>query len=87
MSQVISSSQPLFAEKLGCQMTKNGGIETDILGRTTVSGIFASGDNLGGPAQLVLAAAAGSQAGMGVIHELVQEEFQQKHLCKRDVQR
>ncbi|MDR0122719.1 NAD(P)/FAD-dependent oxidoreductase [Bacillus pumilus] len=67
-----------FAETLGCQMTKNAGIETDILGRTTVSGVFACGDNLGGPAQLVLAAAAGSQAGMGVIHELVQEEFQQK---------
>ncbi|GLF91711.1 hypothetical protein Saga11_29700 [Bacillus safensis] len=67
-----------FAEKLGCQMTKNGGIETDILGRTTVSGVFACGDNLGGPAQLVIAAAAGSQAGMGVIHELVQEEFQQR---------
>ncbi|MBG9817782.1 pyridine nucleotide-disulfide oxidoreductase [Bacillus safensis] len=67
-----------FAEKLGCQMTKNAGIETDILGRTTVSGAFACGDNLGGPAQLVLAAAAGSQAGMGVIHELVQEEFQEK---------
>lgn len=67
-----------FAETLGCQMTKNGGIETDILGRTTVSGVFACGDNLGGPAQLVLAAAAGSQAGMGVIHELVQEEFQEK---------
>ena len=66
-----------FAEKLGCQMTTNGGIETDILGRTTVSGVFACGDNLGGPAQLVLAAAAGSQAGMGVIHELVQEEFQE----------
>ncbi|KPN12585.1 pyridine nucleotide-disulfide oxidoreductase [Bacillus australimaris] len=64
-----------FAEKLGCQMTQNGGIETDILGRTTVSGVFACGDNLGGPAQLVLAAAAGSQAGMGVIHELVQEKF------------
>jgi len=67
-----------FAEKLGCQMTKNAGIETDIFGRTTVSGVFACGDNLGGPAQLVLAAAAGSQAGMGVIHELVQEEFQEK---------
>lgn len=67
-----------FAEKLGCQMTKNAGIETDILGRTTVSGVFACGDNLGGPAQLVLAAAAGSQAGMGVIHDLVQEEFQEK---------
>ncbi|WP_144521527.1 NAD(P)/FAD-dependent oxidoreductase [Bacillus pumilus] len=67
-----------FGETLGCQMTKNGGIETDILGRTTVSGVFACGDNLGGPAQLVLAVAAGSQAGMGVIHELVQEEFQQK---------
>ncbi|UXO88927.1 MULTISPECIES: NAD(P)/FAD-dependent oxidoreductase [Bacillus] len=67
-----------FAEKLGCQMAKNAGIETDILGRTTVSGVFACGDNLGGPAQLVLAAAAGSQAGMGVIHEFVQEEFQEK---------
>lgn len=67
-----------FAEKLGCQMTKNAGIETDILGRTTVSGVFACGDNLGGPAQLVLAAAAGSQAGMGVIHELMQEKFQEK---------
>ncbi|WP_305960697.1 NAD(P)/FAD-dependent oxidoreductase [Bacillus safensis] len=67
-----------FAEKLGCKMTKNAGIETDILGRTTVSGVFACGDNLGGPAQLVLAAAAGSQAGMGVIHELVQEKFQEK---------
>ncbi|BBP87705.1 hypothetical protein BsIDN1_13230 [Bacillus safensis] len=64
--------------------TKNAGIETDILGRTTVSGVFACGDNLGGPAQLVLAAAAGSQAGMGVIHELVQEEFQEKkHLYEK----
>ncbi|WP_342492788.1 NAD(P)/FAD-dependent oxidoreductase [Bacillus sp. FSL H8-0516] len=67
-----------FAEKLGCKMTKNAGIETDILGRTTVSGVFACGDNLGGRAQLVLAAAAGSQTGMGVIHEIVQEEFQEK---------
>lgn len=67
-----------FAEKIGCQMTKNAGIETDILGRTTVNGVFACGDNLGGPAQLVLAAAAGSQAGMGVIHELVHEEFEEK---------
>lgn len=65
-----------FATQLGCEMTEHGGIVTDILGRTTVRGVYAAGDTtLGEPAQLIIAAAAGSKAAAGVNTDLIERDF------------
>jgi thioredoxin reductase len=65
-----------FAEALGCEMNGAGGIVTDLLGRTTVSGTYAAGDAATvTPAQLVIAAAGGSRAAAGVNTDLTEREF------------
>lgn len=58
-------------------MTKEqGGIKTDPFGRTSVAGVYASGDTtFNGPQQLILAAAEGSKVGAGIVIDLVDEEF------------
>lgn len=65
-----------FGESLGCRFTDHGGIEADDYGRTSVDGVFAAGDAaLIVPAQLIVAAAGGSRAAIGVNVELTGEEF------------
>ncbi|MCS0789332.1 NAD(P)/FAD-dependent oxidoreductase [Cytobacillus firmus] len=65
-----------FAEVLGCKMNNMGGIETDTLGRTNIEGVYASGDNsILAPSQLIIAASAGSKAAIGIVHDLVNEDF------------
>ncbi|MDQ0427534.1 thioredoxin reductase [Planomicrobium stackebrandtii] len=61
---------------LGCKLNERGGIEADRFQRTNVTGVFACGDTLmGGPSQLIIAAAEGSMAGIGVNGELLEERF------------
>ncbi|MCM3527740.1 NAD(P)/FAD-dependent oxidoreductase [Cytobacillus oceanisediminis] len=65
-----------FAEVLGCKMNNMGGIETDTLGRTNIEGVYASGDNsILAPSQLIIAASEGSKAAIGIVHDLVNEDF------------
>ncbi|WP_026582480.1 NAD(P)/FAD-dependent oxidoreductase [Bacillus sp. J33] len=65
-----------FPQTLGCAMNKMGGIETDKMGRTNIEGVYASGDNsLSAPPQLINAASDGSKAAMGVISDLIDEDF------------
>lgn len=65
-----------LAESLGCRMNEKGGIETDEFGRTSVEGVFAAGDAaVISPAQLIVAAAEGSRAAMGVNGDLIHESF------------
>lgn len=65
-----------LAQIIGCNLTKNGGIETDILGRTSVDGIYASGDTtISTPSQIIIAASEGSKAAAGVISDLIDEAF------------
>ncbi|MGD6830691.1 NAD(P)/FAD-dependent oxidoreductase [Sutcliffiella halmapala] len=65
-----------LAQTLGCAINKMGGIETDNFGRTNIQGIYASGDiSITLPAQLIIAASEGSKAAMGVISDLVNEDF------------
>ncbi|MCM3548177.1 FAD-dependent oxidoreductase [Shouchella clausii] len=56
-------------------MTKEqGGIKTDPFGRTSVAGVYASGDTtFNGPQQRT--AAEGSKVGAGIVVDLVDEEF------------
>lgn len=65
-----------FAEQLGLRMLESGSIEIDDFGRTSVPGVFAAGDlahraSLPGPmASVLLSAAAGQLAAVGVIQSL-----------------
>ncbi|MBB3111226.1 thioredoxin reductase [Paenibacillus phyllosphaerae] len=65
-----------FGEQLGCARTEFGGIVTDSYGRTSVPGVYAAGDSaLVMPSQLIIAAAEGSRAAMGVNSDLIEEWF------------
>jgi thioredoxin reductase len=71
------SQKALFGEELGCDTKETGGIVTDAFGRTSVKGIYAAGDtSVIAPSQLILAAAEGSRAAMGVNMDLTEEAFQ-----------
>lgn len=65
-----------FAEQLGLRMLESGSVEIDDFGRTLVPGVFAAGDlahraSLPGPmASVLLSAAAGQLAAVGVIQSL-----------------
>lgn len=71
----LQQASPL-AQILGCSMNSMGGIETDKAGRTNIAGVYACGDNsINAPAQLIIAAAEGSKAAIGVVGDLVNEDF------------
>jgi len=70
-----SHSAP-FGEALGCASNELGGIVTDGFGRTSVKGVYAAGDSaVIAPSQLIIAAAGGSRAAIGVNTDLTQEDF------------
>ncbi|MFX3635775.1 MAG: NAD(P)/FAD-dependent oxidoreductase [Candidatus Pristimantibacillus sp.] len=71
-------SQPVdFGEMLGCALNEHGGIASDDFGRTNVTGLYAAGDSsIIVPAQLIVAAAEGSRAAIGVNTELTHHEFE-----------
>ncbi|MDN3443234.1 NAD(P)/FAD-dependent oxidoreductase [Microbacterium sp. APC 3901] len=66
-----------FADQLGLHLLPSGSIEIDDFGRTSAPGVFAAGDlahraSLPGPmASVLLAAAAGQLAAVGVIQSLM----------------
>jgi len=65
-----------FGSDLGCELDVMGGIVTDGFGRTNVPGVFAAGDaSVFAPSQLVIAAAAGSRAAIGIHAQLTEESF------------
>ncbi len=75
VSPVWSHSSP-FAKALGCAFNEHGGIAAGDFGKTSVEGVFAAGDAANiVPAQLIVAAAGGSRAAIGVNAELTSEEF------------
>ncbi len=60
---------------LGCELTEQGYIKIDPFQRTTVPGIYASGDNSNRMRTLANAVAMGTTAGMMANKEIVEEEF------------
>ncbi|MEM7334604.1 MAG: NAD(P)/FAD-dependent oxidoreductase [Chloroflexota bacterium] len=64
-----------FGKELGCELNAVGGLVTDMLGRTTISGVYAGGEALGFGSQLIIAAAEGSRAAAGVNSDLIESEF------------
>jgi thioredoxin reductase len=65
-----------LAKQLGCEYNSLGGIFTDSYGRTNINGVYAAGDaSIVAPAQLIIAAAEGLQAAVGVNRDLIEMEF------------
>ena len=62
-------------EKLGCALTEQGYLSVDMLGRTTVPGVYAAGDNTAMMRAVSLATAGGGMAGAGINKELAEELF------------
>lgn len=76
VSTVLTQSAP-FAEQLGLAMLPSGGIEVDVMGRTSVPGIYAAGDLAHiaalpmAFASVLTAAAAGLVAGATCVADLL----------------
>ncbi|MEM7801126.1 MAG: NAD(P)/FAD-dependent oxidoreductase [Chloroflexota bacterium] len=64
-----------FGEQLGCDLNPLGGAAVDNLGRTSVSGVYAAGESIGMPSQLIIAASDGSRAAAAVNMDLIEREF------------
>ncbi|MFC5403444.1 NAD(P)/FAD-dependent oxidoreductase [Cohnella soli] len=63
-------------EMLGCAINGKGGIVVDELGKSSVEGVYAAGDNaIVSPSQIVISAAGGTRAAMGVNSALTFEDF------------
>lgn len=61
--------------QLGCLFTEHGHIKIDDLQRTTVSGVYAAGDNTTMLRAVAAAVAAGNKAGALINKELIDEDF------------
>ncbi|GHB65739.1 NAD(P)/FAD-dependent oxidoreductase [Persicitalea jodogahamensis] len=64
-----------LAQQLGCQLKEAGLIEVNPSGQTSVSGVFAAGDNSSPMRQLSMASAAGNAAGARLNFELVEDDL------------
>jgi thioredoxin reductase len=62
-------------ETLGCELTDQGYLKIDLLQKTTVHGIYASGDNTTRMRTVANAVAMGTTAGMMANKEIIEEEF------------
>ncbi|WP_136606010.1 NAD(P)/FAD-dependent oxidoreductase [Paenibacillus dokdonensis] len=64
-------------QDLGLKTTELGGIVTDGIGKSTISGLFAAGEAAtGAPSQLIVSAAAGSMAAVSINTELMEEDWE-----------
>lgn len=64
-----------FARELGCACDEYGLVTVDILGRTSVAGVYAAGDLSNPRRNVALAVAQGVSAGQGVNYDLIVERF------------
>ncbi len=61
-------------QQLGCQLTETGLIQVDEFQQTSVTGVYAAGDNAGMLRAVSVATAAGTKAGAFINHHLIREE-------------
>ena len=62
-------------QNLGCELNEQGLIKVDAMGKTSVRGVYAAGDNSNMFRALSLAVAAGTKAGAMINRELIDESF------------
>lgn len=63
-------------KSLGCELGDNGWVAVDQSGKTSVPGVWAAGNVVDNPAQLINAASAGSTAGIALNHFFLAEDVQ-----------
>lgn len=74
-AQIPFEQHCTIPETLGCQLTPEGFIKTDMMQETSVEGVFACGDNAGRFRSVANAVATGTMAGAAVSRKLIMEEF------------
>lgn len=74
-AQIPFEQHCTIPETLGCQLTPEGFIKTDMMQETSVEGVFACGDNCGRFRSVANAVATGNMAGAAVSRKLIMEEF------------
>jgi thioredoxin reductase len=62
-------------ESLGCELTEQGLLKVDLFQKTTISGVFASGDCHIQARSVAMAVSSGSFAGAMINREIIDEEF------------
>ena len=67
-----------MAQRVGCNLTAQGKVESDPTGRTSVDKVFVAGDASSGQQSVSSAAASGMVAGAGLNHDLLVEEFAER---------
>ncbi|MBK8026661.1 MAG: NAD(P)/FAD-dependent oxidoreductase, partial [Chloroflexi bacterium] len=63
-----------FAQDLGCTIDERNVIQVDILGRTTVEGVYAAGDIASPMRSVAVAVARGAAAAYGINADLVEQD-------------
>ena len=61
--------------ELGCELTEQGLLKVDMFQQTTVSGVYASGDNSSFARAVSVSVSTGTLAGASLNKELIEEEF------------
>lgn len=62
-------------ETLGCELTEQGLIKVDLMQKTNIAGIYASGDCVIQARSVAMAVSSGSFAGASINRELIEESF------------
>lgn len=62
--------------QLGCALTEQGYLQVDEFQKTSISGVFAAGDNTTPARAVSIAVAAGTKAGISISKELIEEDFE-----------
>jgi len=70
-AQQTWTQRAALADSLGCERSPEDALVVDGMGQTTVPGVFAAGDQTGGPMQVNLAVGSGHLAGIGAIGALI----------------
>ncbi len=61
---------------LGCDVGENGWVATDPTGRTSVVGVWAAGNVVDSPVQMITAAGAGTTAAIALNHYLLEQDIE-----------
>ncbi|MGJ7908117.1 FAD-dependent oxidoreductase [Actinopolyspora sp. H202] len=69
---------------LGCEKNDSGWINVDSSGRTSVAGVWAAGNVVDSPTQLINAAGGGAKAAVALNHHLLAEDVEQALAAHRE---
>ena len=79
-------SQSNLARKLGCQVTRKGGIRCGRYEATSVPGVFVAGNIIKDVQLAIVAAAEGTRAAFGINRSLTREDFERRATGVRRVE-